>query len=96
LFERSTIMLARFRQRLPQSLPLIGIGGVENTETAWAKLEAGASLVQLYSCMIYQGPMIAQSICKGIVAKMAAESLTSLSQITGRKCDEWAQKEIMK
>ena len=94
LFERSTIMLARFRQRLPDSLPLIGIGGISNSATAFAKLEAGASLVQLYSCMVYEGPGIASEICKGLVRRMDEEGLTSIKDITGRRTDEWAAKNL--
>jgi dihydroorotate dehydrogenase len=94
LFERSTVMLARFRESLPKSLPLIGIGGIANADNAWDKLEAGASLVQLYSCMVYEGPGIANAICTGLAAKMEAESLTSISQVTARKSAEWAAREI--
>lgn len=94
LFERSTIMLARFREALPADLPLIGIGGISNAETAWAKIEAGASLVQLYSCMIYEGPHIANKICKGLLKKMDAEGITSLEAIRGRKSAKWAGKNL--
>lgn len=94
LFERSTIMLARFRQYLNKTVPLIGIGGISNAETAFAKLEAGASLVQLYSCMVYEGPAIASNICNGLIKRMSDEGLTSLDKITGRKTDEWAAKPL--
>jgi dihydroorotate dehydrogenase len=95
LFLRSTIMLARFRQQLPKTLPLIGIGGIGNAENAWDKLEAGASLIQLYSCMVYEGPMIARKICKGIAAKMDKENLSDLSQVTGRRSSDWANRELV-
>lgn len=94
LFERSTIMLARFRQRLTKTIPLIGIGGISDGETAFAKLEAGASLVQLYSCMVYEGPAIASNICKDLVKRMMGEGLSSIDQVTGRKTDEWAAKPL--
>lgn len=94
LFERSTIMLARFRQHLNETIPLIGIGGISNAETAFAKLEAGASLVQLYSCMVYEGPAIASNISNGLIKRMSDEGLTSLGQVTGRKADEWAAKPL--
>ncbi len=94
LFERSTIMLARFREAIPQSIPLIGIGGVSNAETAWSKIEAGASLVQLYSCMIYEGPEIASNICKGLIEKLRDENIDSLDEIRGRKTLEWAAKTL--
>ncbi len=92
LFERSTIMLARFRQRLPMELPLIGIGGIENGDTAFAKLEAGASLIQLYSCMVYEGPNIAADICRDLQAKLSVEGIGSISQVSGRRTDHWANK----
>jgi len=94
LLRRSTIMLAKFRQRLPAAMPLIGIGGIANGPNAWDKFEAGASLVQLYSGMVYEGPGIATNICRGILSKMEAENLTSLSQVTGRRADVWADMEI--
>jgi len=94
LFERSTIMLARFHQRLRKDLPLIGIGGVKDGATAWAKLEAGASLVQLYSCMVYEGPQIARNICRDLLRRMEAEGLQSLAPVTGRKSGEWAARSL--
>lgn len=94
LFQRSTIVLAKFRQRLRADLPLIGIGGVKDGATAWAKLEAGATLVQLYSCMVYAGPAIARDICKGLLQRMEAEGLSDLSCVTGRETDTWAAKSL--
>ena len=94
LFQRSTKILAQFRQRLPKTLPLIGIGGVGCAETAWEKLAAGASLVQLYSCMVYEGPNLASSINKGLLERMKRENIGELSQIIDTKTDEWAAKEI--
>lgn len=94
VFERSTIILAKFRQRVRADIPLIGIGGVKDGKTAWAKLEAGASLVQLYSCMVYEGPNIARNICQGLVGRMEAEGLQSLESVTARKTDEWANRSL--
>ncbi len=56
LFERSTIMLARVYQATGGKVPLIGIGGIDSGETALAKIEAGATLIQLYSGLVYEGP----------------------------------------
>lgn len=94
LFERSTIVLAKFRQRLRDDLPIIGIGGVKDGATAWDKLEAGASLVQLYSCMVYAGPNIARTICNGLLERIESEGLSNLSGVTGRKRDEWASRPL--
>ena len=75
LFERSTIVLAKMRKRVGPLMPLIGAGGVDSAETALAKIEAGADLVQLYTGMIYQGPGLAAKILRGLskaVAKAGA------------------------
>lgn len=94
LFTRSTIVLARFREMLDPAFPLIGIGGVCDGKTAWAKLEAGASLIQLYSCMVYEGPQIARNICRDLAARMTREGIAGLGKITGRKTAEWAAKPL--
>src|SRR5262249_42219990 len=63
LFAISTHTLRLFWQVLNGRLPLIGAGGVENALTAFAKIKCGASAVQLYSAMVFQGPgMIAQML----------------------------------
>ncbi|MCB1420874.1 MAG: quinone-dependent dihydroorotate dehydrogenase [Nitratireductor sp.] len=94
LFERSTIMLARFREAIDTRFPLIGIGGVGDREAAWAKFEAGASLVQLYSCMVFEGPQIARSICKDLVTRMDRDGVSSIGEITGRKTAKWAARHL--
>ena len=94
LFTRSTIMLARFREALDSTFPLIGIGGVCDAETAWAKFEAGASLVQLYSCMVYEGPQIARNICRDLVTRMDREDVRNIGGITGRRTAEWAARDL--
>ncbi len=93
VFERSTIVLARMRERLGD-LPIIGVGGVENAATAIAKLEAGASLVQLYTAMIYGGPTLAANICRGLIEAVEDGQLSSVRALTGRKTRQWAQKKL--
>ncbi len=56
LFAPATRMLAQAFLRIGDAMPLVGVGGVESAETAWAKIRAGASLVQLYSALVYEGP----------------------------------------
>ncbi len=94
LFHRSTVMLARFRQRLPREMPIVGIGGVCDGESAIAKLEAGASLVQLYTGMIYAGPTVAADICRSIIARMDQTGERSISQISATQTDAWAAKPL--
>lgn len=94
LFKKSTRMLARAHLISEGALPIIGVGGIENAETAWQKLEAGANLIQLYSGMIYQGPSIISSILKGLSQRLDQEQLHSLASIRGRTADEWANLKI--
>ena len=90
LFARSTRMLARAHIITEGALPIIGVGGIESAQTAWMKLEAGANLVQLYSCLIYQGPSLIKKILKGLSAKLDQENLHSLASIRGRTAEKWA------
>ena len=66
LFELSTRCLAQFHQMSGGKIPLIGVGGISDAETALAKFKAGASLIQLYSALIYKGPSLVREICDGI------------------------------
>ncbi|MEO0542931.1 MAG: quinone-dependent dihydroorotate dehydrogenase [Pseudomonadota bacterium] len=90
VFERSTIMLAKVRQRVGKELALIGVGGVESAATASTKIEAGADLVQLYTGMIYQGPHLAQHICKGLLKMLRDDGLSSVHGLRDRAVDDWA------
>ena len=66
LFERSTLCLKNFYQSTGGKIPLIGVGGIHDADSARAKFAAGASLVQLYSALIYHGPALVQEICAGL------------------------------
>lgn len=94
LFIRSTIIMAKFRQCLDPSIPIIGIGGISDAITAWQKIEAGANLVQLYSCMVYEGPQIARNICAGLISRMDREKISHINDVCGSKTDFWASKSL--
>jgi dihydroorotate dehydrogenase len=66
LFDLSTRCLADFHQMTGGKIPLIGVGGISDAASAVAKLKAGASLIQLYSALIYQGPALIRDICAGL------------------------------
>jgi len=66
LFQLSTRCLKDFHAMSGGKIPLIGVGGISDAETALAKINAGASLVQLYSALVYQGPSLVKSICAGL------------------------------
>lgn len=90
VFERSTIILARMRERVGTSVPLIGVGGVDSAETALAKIRAGADLVQLYTGMIYQGPGIVSDILTGLSAAVKREGVANIAELRDRDTAEWA------
>ncbi len=84
LFEASTRMLAQTFLRTGTQFPLIGVGGVESAETAFAKIRAGASLIQLYTALIYKGPGLVGEIKDGLARQLAADGLSSISDAVGR------------
>ena len=92
LFEKSTIVLAKMRRRLGPDLPIIGVGGVSSAETAAEKIRAGANLVQLYSCMVYEGPLLPGRIVRGLSEICDRETLASIGDIRGSRTDYWAAK----
>ena len=94
LFHRSTAMLARFWVATGGRIPIIGIGGIDSGETAAAKLEAGASLVQLYTGLVYEGPGLIGRVKDHLAARCRAEGLGSVSALTGRRAAEWAAKPL--
>ncbi|MDE2578837.1 MAG: quinone-dependent dihydroorotate dehydrogenase [Hyphomicrobiales bacterium] len=84
LFALSTRMLGETFKRVERQFPLIGAGGVDSAETAFAKIEAGASLVQLYSALVFEGVGLVARIKQGLVRRMAQEKLDSLASVVGR------------
>ncbi len=94
VFDRSTIVLAKMHQRLGKTMPLIGVGGIHDDETAWKKLEAGASLLQLYSALVYEGPSLPGHILDGLAVRLEREGLTSLTHVTGRSAGDWAARKL--
>ena len=87
LFELSTRKLAELASLT--SLPLIGVGGIHNTETAWQKLRAGASLIQLYSALIYGGPELVAEILQGLSQRLAREGYKSIQEVTRSGIASW-------
>jgi dihydroorotate dehydrogenase len=69
LTKRSTEVIRFLSQKSNKSFPIIGVGGIHSAEDALEKLEAGASLIQLYTGFIYEGPALVKAINKAILAK---------------------------
>lgn len=89
LFEKSTRILAQLSQALGGQIPIIGVGGIGSVDQAWAKIAAGASAVQLYTALVYQGLSLARDIALGLDQRLAAEGLTSISELVGQEREKW-------
>jgi len=85
LFELSTEVLRDFRRATGGQLPLVGVGGISSAETAYAKIMAGASLVQIYTCLIYDGPELVGEIKRGLVKALERDGFQSLEQAVGAR-----------
>jgi dihydroorotate dehydrogenase len=75
--------LRLFRKASGGALPLIGCGGISNADDAWDRIRAGASLIQIYSAMVYEGPHIARAIAKGLARKLSEAGLSSIAEAVG-------------
>ncbi len=75
--------LRDFRTATGGAIPLVGVGGIASAEDAWARIRAGASLVQLYSAMVYEGPGIARTIVRGLERLMRRDGLGSIAEAVG-------------
>jgi dihydroorotate dehydrogenase len=81
--QRSTDIIRFIYQQTQGQLPIIGVGGVFTAEDAWAKITAGASLVQLYTGWIYEGPWMVKRILQGLVQKLEEHQLSTISEAVG-------------
>jgi len=75
--------LRDFRTATGGALPLVGVGGISTAEDAWQRIRAGASLVQLYSAMVYEGPGIARRIVSGIEHRLRRDGFATLAEAVG-------------
>jgi dihydroorotate dehydrogenase len=90
LFEPSTRLLARAYLAVGGAMPLIGCGGVEDVETALAKIEAGASLVQLYTSLALRGVGVVEQILAGLARAVHERGVASIGALTGTQASNWA------
>jgi dihydroorotate dehydrogenase len=83
LLEPSTQVLAQMHQRLGGAVTLVGVGGIASGADAYAKIRAGASLVQLYTALAFQGPGLVARLKRELLACLARDGFTSLAQAVG-------------
>src|SRR6476659_1856344 len=75
--------LRDFRSASGGEIPLIGVGGIASADDAWERIRAGASLIQLYAAMIYDGPSIARRIAEGLARRLAREGFANIAEAVG-------------
>jgi dihydroorotate dehydrogenase len=90
LFEPSTRLLARAYLAVGGAMPLIGCGGVEDAATALAKIEAGATLVQLYTSLALKGVGVVDEILVGLTHTVEERGVSTIGALTGTKASHWA------
>jgi len=82
--DRSTQVLARCHARAKGRLSLVGVGGISTVADVLEKLRAGASAVQLYSGLIYEGPAVVRRLLDGLEQALATAKLASVAELVGR------------
>jgi dihydroorotate dehydrogenase len=83
LFARSTALLGEMYRLTGGHLPLIGVGGVADGDDAYAKVRAGASLVQLYSALVFSGPALIERIKRDLARRLHADGFRSVAEAVG-------------
>ena len=89
LFDKSTRVLAKLAQLTNADIPLIGVGGISSAEDAYAKIRAGATAVQLYSAMVYDGLSLVQDIARGLDRLLEQDGFANVADATGTQTEDW-------
>jgi dihydroorotate dehydrogenase len=83
LFALSTRMLAETYVRVEEAFPLIGVGGIDSDAAALAKIRAGATLIQLYSALVFRGLGLIAEIKAALIAALERDGLNNLGELVG-------------
>ncbi len=83
LARRSTEIIRHLHRQTGGALPIVGVGGIFSAADAWEKITAGASLVQLYTGLVYEGPGVVREIVTGLQARLDADGFRSLREAVG-------------
>ena len=83
LEKRATRLVRQIYQKTKGKHPIIGVGGVDSAPSAYAKIRAGASLVQLYTALVYEGPGLVKRVKRNLVRLLKADGFSSLREAVG-------------
>ena len=77
-------MIKKFYKQLNGKIPIVGVGGINSGKSAYEKIIAGASLLQLYTGFVYRGPSTAKDIKKELIKILKAEGINSIKEAVGK------------
>ena len=83
--QRSTEVIRFIWRETKGQLPIIGVGGIFTADDAWEKITAGASLIQVYTGWMYEGPWMVRRILEGLLQKLHERGLTNISEAVGKQ-----------
>ena len=83
VFAKSTALLRQIYSLTEGKVPLIGVGGVDSASAAYAKIRAGASLVQLYTALVYHGPGLVNEILRGLLVHLEQDGFSDITSAVG-------------
>lgn len=83
LADRSTRLVAHLHRRVGADLPIVGVGGVDSVEAAYRRIRAGASLLQLYTGLVFEGPGLIGRIKRGLVDALRADGFDRITEAVG-------------
>ena len=80
----STNLIKKFYKQLSGKIPIIGVGGINSGKSAYEKIIAGASLLQLYTGLVYKGPFVAKNIKKELIQILKDQGLQNIREAVGK------------
>ena len=83
LHEKSVKMIGDLYDNVGEKVPIIGCGGIDSGDTAWTAITNGASLLQLYSAMVFQGPSVVKKVTNGLKWKIESQGFADLQEAVG-------------
>lgn len=83
LADRATCLVRYLHRTTNGTIPIVGVGGVQDADSAYEKIRAGASLVQLYTALVYEGPGLIKRIKEGLVQRLADDGFSSIAAAVG-------------
>ena len=81
--QRSTEVISFIWQETKGEIPIIGVGGIFTAADAWDKITAGASLLQVYTGWVYQGPWMVKNVLTGLLKRLETQRLSNISEAVG-------------